>query len=131
MFKRGRAKRNLVRPGRYRYAMTFPKGALPPVDRSRGGFWSLTMYDRDYFMLASSPNGRTNIGTVSLEANELKFGPDGSLTLHLSHQAPGDADAKANWLQAPDDQFALIVRTYVPTEALLTGAYKLPNVQRA
>ncbi len=63
--------------------MTFPKGALPPVDRSRGGFWSLTMYDRDYFMLASSPNGRTNIGTVSLEANELKFGADGSLTLLL------------------------------------------------
>jgi hypothetical protein len=53
------------------------------------------------------------------------------LTLHLSHQAPDDPGAKTNWLPAPDDQFALIVRTYVPTEALLTGAYRLPNVQRA
>jgi hypothetical protein len=35
--------------------MTFPKDALPPVDRTRGGFWSLTMYDKDYFMLANSP----------------------------------------------------------------------------
>jgi hypothetical protein len=26
--------------------MTFPKDALPPLDRTRGGFWSLTMYDK-------------------------------------------------------------------------------------
>ena len=31
--------------GSHAYTMTFPKDALPPVDRSRGGFWSLTMYD--------------------------------------------------------------------------------------
>jgi hypothetical protein len=117
--------------GRYTYTVTFPKDALPPVDGTRGGFWSLTMYDKDYYMLAKSPNGRTNIGTVSLDANELKFAADGSLTLHLSHQEPTDADAKANWLPAPDDQFALIVRTYVPSEALLSGTYKLPDVQRA
>ena len=73
--------------GRYRYTMTFPKGALPPVDRDRGGFWSLTMYDQDYYMLATSPNGRHNIGTVNLDADELKFAADGSLTLHLSHAA--------------------------------------------
>ena len=124
------AKRTLLQ-GRYRYTMTFPKGALPPVDRSRGGFWSLTMYDKDYYMLASSPNDRTNIGTVSLDANELKFGADGSLTLHLSHRAPEGVEEKANWLPAPDDQFALIVRAYVPSAALLTGDYKLPDVHRA
>src|SRR5262245_40165510 len=94
--------------------MTLLKGALPPVDRSRGGFWSLTMYDKDYFMLPNSPNGRTNIGTVSLDANELKFNDDGSLTLHLSHDEPTDSVAKTNWLPSPEGQFALIVRTYVP-----------------
>ena len=130
-FIRGTDAKGALLQGRYRYTMTFPKGALPPVDRSRGGFWSLTMYDRDYFMLASPPNGRTNIGTVSLEANELTFGADGSLTLYLSHQAPANADAMPNWLPAPDDQFALIVRTYVPSEPLLTGDYQLPNVERA
>ena len=130
-FIRGTDAKNQLLQGRYRYTVTFPKDGLPPIDRSRGGFWSLTMYDRDYFLLANSPNGRTNIGTVSLEANELKFANDESLTIHISHQSPTDADAKANWLPAPDDQFALIVRTYVPSEALLSGAYKLPNVQRA
>jgi hypothetical protein len=82
--------------------MTFPKGALPPVDRSRGGFWSLTMYDKDYFMLPQSPNGRTNVGTVSLDADELKFATDGSLTITMSHEQPADPEARANWLPAPE-----------------------------
>jgi hypothetical protein len=116
--------------GRHTYSMTFPKDALPPVDRARGGFWSLTMYDRDYFMLPHSPNGRTNIGTVSLDAEELKFAPDGSLTLHLSKDEPTDADARANWLPAPEGQFALIIRAYVPEQAILAGSYKFPNVER-
>jgi hypothetical protein len=120
-----------MRKARYSTATnTFPKDALPPVDRSRGGFWSISMYDKDYFMLPKSPNGRTNIGTKNLEANELKFAGDGSLTITLSHDEPGDADARANWLPAPEGQFALIVRAYVLTQALFDGSYKLPNVQR-
>lgn len=35
--------------GRNQYTMTFTADALPPVGRSRGGFWSLTMYDKDAF----------------------------------------------------------------------------------
>jgi hypothetical protein len=116
--------------GRYRYTMTFPKDGLPPVDREKGGFWSLSMYDQDNFMLSTSPNGRHNIGTVNLDADELKFAADGSLTLHLSHAPPDAADARANWLPAPDAQFALIVRTYVPKAELIDGSYKLPDVQR-
>ncbi len=116
--------------GKHQYTMTFPKDALPPVDRSRGGFWSLTMYDKDDFMLPNSPNGRTNIGTVNLDANELKFAPDGSLTITMSHEQPAEAEARANWLPAPDGQFALIVRAYVPTQSVLDDTYKLPNVER-
>ncbi len=115
---------------KHSYTMTFPKDGLPPVDRSKGGFWSLTMYDRDYFMLPEPPNGRTNIGTVSLDADELKFAPDGSLTITMSRDEPQDAEAKANWLPTPEGQFALIVRAYVPTAPILDNSYKLPNVER-
>jgi hypothetical protein len=87
------------------------------------------VYDKDYFILSKSPNGRTNVGTVSLDANELKFAADGSLTIQMSHEPPADADARMNWLPAPKDQFALIVRVYVPTQAALDGSYKLPNVE--
>jgi len=130
-FIRGTDDKGALLQGRYRYTVTFAKDALPPVDRERGGFWSLTMYDRDYFMLAKSPNGRTNLGSVNLDANELKFAGDGSLTLHLSRDPPSDKDAQANWLPAPDGQFALLVRAYVPTQALIEHSYKLPDVVRA
>lgn len=127
-FVRGTDAKGALLQGRYRYTLTFPKGALPPVDRTRGGFWSLTMYDRDYYMLASSPNGRANIGTVNLDAEELVFNPDGSLTLTLSHAEPEEPGAKANWLPAPEGQFALLVRAYVPTTQIIEGAYALPDV---
>ncbi|MGH8087793.1 MAG: DUF1214 domain-containing protein, partial [Stenotrophomonas sp.] len=116
--------------GRYRYTMRFEKDALPPVDRARGGFWSLTMYDKDYYMLAESPNGRHNIGTVNLDANELQFADDGSLTLVLASDEPTSAAEKANWLPAPRDAFALIVRAYVPEASILDSSYALPDVVR-
>jgi len=130
-FIRGTDAKGALLEGRNTYTMTFPKDGLPPVDRTRGGFWSLTMYDKDYFMLADSANGRTNVGTVSLDANELKLAPDGSLTITISHAQPADAAALTNWLPAPEGQFALIVRTYVPTQPIQDGGYKLPNVERA
>jgi len=35
----------------------------------------------------------------------------------MSHELPADAEARRNWLPSPEDQFALIVRAYVPTQA--------------
>jgi hypothetical protein len=63
-FIRGTDSKSALLEGRNSYTMTFPKDALPPVDRTRGGFWSLTMYDKDYFMLPDSPNGRTLWGNI-------------------------------------------------------------------
>jgi hypothetical protein len=42
-FIRGTDAKGTLLEGRNTYTMTFPKDALPPVDRARGGFWSLTM----------------------------------------------------------------------------------------
>src|ERR1700739_4376824 len=55
---------------------------------------------------------------------------DGSLTITISQAEPTDAVARANWLPAPEGQFALIMRAYVPTQPVLDGSYKLPNVER-
>jgi hypothetical protein len=128
---RGTDSRGTLLEGRNAYTMKFAKDALPLMDRTKGGFWSLTMYDKDYFMLPNSPNGRTNIGTVSLDANELKFDNDGALTITISHAEPDNDVARANWLPSPDGQFALIVRCYVPTQPVQDGTYKLPNVERS
>ena len=48
-----------------------------------------------------------------------------------AEEQPTDADSRSNWLPAPNGRFALIVRTYVPTEQVLNGTYKLPNVERS
>jgi len=126
---RGTDSHGQILDGHDHYTMTFDQDALPPVDRSRRGFWSLTMYNKDIFMLADAPGGRVNLGTVNLDADDLRF-TDGKLTLHLSHQPPADPDARANWLPAPDDQFCLIIRAYVPGESILDGKYQFPDVIR-
>jgi hypothetical protein len=116
--------------GKHEYTMTFPKGGLPPLHDEVGGFWSLTMYNSELFMMREPPNGRANIGTVNLRAEQLKFNHDGSLTLFLGSSEPADEVGKANWLPAPDGGFALCLRTYVPQDSLHDGSYVLPNVVR-
>lgn len=118
-----------VLDGAANYTITFDADDLPPVDRERGGFWSITMYDADIFMLADPGNGRVNIGTAYLDADALRV-VDGKLTLHLGSTEPADADAKANWLPAPDGPFCLALRAYVPTDDLVTGTYRAPDVIR-
>ena len=130
-FIRGTDAKGQLLQGRYRYTMTFAKDGLPPIDRSRGGFWSLTMYDKDYYMLPDSPNKRTNIGTVSLDANELTFAADGSLTLHLSHQAARRRGRESQLAAGPQRSVRVDRAHLCANETLLNGAYKMPNVQRA
>ena len=68
--------------GANRYVMHFPAGQLPPVD----GFWSLTMYDDQYFFV---PN-KLNRFTLSAR-NALKHNADGSVDLYLQASSPGAA----------------------------------------
>lgn len=108
--------------GANRYILRFNKGELPPVD----GFWSLTMYDGDYFFV---PNP-INRYTVS-QRNELKFNRDGSVDLYIQNESPGK-DKEQNWLPAPNDKFILMMRLYWPKEqppSILDGSWKIPGVK--
>jgi hypothetical protein len=62
-----------------KYVMHFNKGDLPPVN----GFWSVTMYDKDYFFV---PNP-LNRYTLSAR-NKLVTNPDGSVDLYLQADSP-------------------------------------------
>lgn len=70
--------------------MHFPKGHLPPAE----GFWSLTMYDKDYFFV-ENPLNRYSISA----RQNLKPNADGSVDLYIQNESPG-ADKEANWLPA-------------------------------
>ena len=110
--------------GAKKYVMHFKKGLQPPVN----GFWSLTMYDANYFFV---PN-RLNRYTLS-PRDDLKANPDGSVDLYIQHESPG-AENEANWLPAPADRFILMLRMYWPKEkspSLLNGTWSIPRVSEA
>ena len=110
--------------GSYRYVIRFPKGELPPAH----GFWSLTMYDADYFFVAN-PIDRYSISP----RQPLKANPDGSVDLFIQKNSPG-ADKESNWLPAPAGKFLLMMRLYWPDEgkpSILNGTWTPPAVKRA
>jgi len=109
--------------GKNNYVMHFPKGHLPPV----GGFWSLTMYDADYFFV-DNPINRYSISA----RQHLKANADGSVDLYIQNQSPG-ADKESNWLPAPSGKFVLMLRMYWPNErspSIIKGTWTPPAVKK-
>jgi hypothetical protein len=109
-----------------RYTVTFPAGALPPVN----AFWSVTMYDGKSQLLIANPIDRYLINSPMLPS--LKTNSDGSLTLYLQKDTPG-ADKVSNWLPAPDGPPYLVMRLDWPKADLPSiyyGTWKPPAVQR-
>lgn len=106
------------------YTMHFAKDQLPPVR----GFWSLTMYDADYFFVANPLNRYTLSSRNRFDVN-----PDGSIALLIQHADPGPGK-QANWLPAPKGRFILMLRLYWPQEtppSILNGSWKIPAVVEA
>jgi hypothetical protein len=105
------------------YVVHFAKGETPPAD----GFWSITMYDSEYYFY---PNPLNKL-TVSLRDHPT-FNPDGSLDFYFSHEKPANAP-QANWLPAPPAQFILMMRIYWPREtppSILDGTWSPPLVKK-
>jgi len=110
--------------GANKYVVHFNKGELPPAN----AFWSITMYDKDYFFV---PNP-INRYTVS-SRNKFKTNADGSVDLYFQKDSPGK-DKEQNWLPAPADTFVLMMRLYWPSEkapSILDGTWKPPEVKQA
>ena len=109
--------------GANKYVMRFAKGQLPPVE----GFWSLTMYDANYFFVANPINRYSISARQNLKAN-----PDGSVDLYIQKDSPG-ADKESNWLPAPAGKFILMMRLYWPDESspsIIDGTWTTPTVRK-
>ncbi len=108
--------------GSEKYVLTFKAGQLPPVT----GFWSLTMYDAEYFFV-ENPLNRYSISP----RQPLKENSDGSIDLLIQHGSPG-ADLETNWLPAPQGKFILMMRLYWPNEtnpSIIDGTWTMPPVR--
>jgi len=109
--------------GSNKYVAHFKKGEMPPAN----AFWSITMYDKDYFFV---PNP-INRYTVS-SRNKFKTNADGSVDLYIQNQSPGP-DKETNWLPAPTGKFVLMMRMYWPDEkspSIINGTWKPPAAQK-
>ena len=105
-----------------RYVMHFTKAAVPPI--SPRGFWSLTTYDKEYFLAPNAINRNALSSRDRLQQN-----PDGSIDLYIQKKSPG-AGKEANWLPAPDGEFILMMRLYWPKDEAVNGAWVPPPARR-
>jgi hypothetical protein len=93
----------------HNYTISFPAGQLPPVN----AFWSLTMYDGKSQLLIKNPINRYLVNSPMLPG--MQKNADGSLTLYIQKDSPGEA-LEANWLPAPNDTIYLVMRLYWPKD---------------
>jgi hypothetical protein len=109
--------------GANKYVLHFDKGQMPPVD----GFWSLTMYNAQYFFV-DNPLNRYTLS----QRNKFKTNADGSTDLYIQADSPGK-NKESNWLPSPKDDFVLMFRLYWPKEndpTILDGSWKIPRVEK-
>lgn len=112
--------------GGRRYRVVVPAAGLPVREQ---GFWSLTMYEvmpDGRLFLTANPISRYSVGD---RTRGLVRAADGSLVLALQRTAPAQASDAANWLPTPAGPFRLMLRAYLPTEALASGGAALPRVE--
>jgi hypothetical protein len=108
---------------KYKYVMRFEKGQMPPVQ----GFWSVTMYDPEFFFVPNSIN-RYNLS----QRDKFVANSDGSVDLYIQAESPG-TDREPNWLPPPKGKFVLMLRLYWPKDTpptILDGSWKPPVVRR-
>lgn len=92
----------------------------PPCD----GFWSLTVYGPDVFLVAN-PIDRYSIGD---RTPGLRRDADGSLAITVGGPAPADT---SGWLPAPDGPYVLALRVYEGRPEVVDHRWFPPPLQRA
>ncbi len=106
--------------GAHNYQLHFD---VPPPVLS---FWSLTLYDGKTKLLVDNPINRYSIGD---RTKGIKYGKDGSLTIHLRHRKPA-GEAAANWLPTPKGPFYVVIRAYNAGPEVFNGSWSPPPIRR-
>ena len=106
--------------GKNRYVIHFAKGSEPKAK----AFWSLTMYNKQYNLVAN-PINRYSVG----DRSGMKADADGGMTIYLQRDNPG-TEHESNWLPAPDGPFFLILRTYLPEDDIVKQTWQPPKIMR-
>ncbi|KAJ7714032.1 hypothetical protein B0H14DRAFT_3523113 [Mycena olivaceomarginata] len=103
------------------------------------GFWSLTMYGGDGFLVPNSLDrySLNNRGNMTYPDGTLVYGSESPADstepfymLLQSTDIPASAEWESNWLPTPADggEFRFYLRWYGPTESLSDGTYTYPKI---
>jgi len=106
--------------GKDNYKIRFAPGQEPEVN----AFWSLTMYEEG----ANFTDNEMDRYSIGDRTAGLKRDADGGLTIYIQHKKPSD-DKVSNWLPAPEGEFFMWLRAYLPQEKHLKGQWDIPPVQ--
>jgi len=99
------------------YVIHFPAGQLPPAN----AFWSITISNPRGLMIANTDDIYHVGSETGFATNE-----DGSVDFYVQESRPEGREN--NWLPAPDGDFKLWLRIYLPTQSVLDGQYQVPAV---
>ena len=107
--------------GAKRYVAHFAPGTAPPPAED---FWSLTLYDKNQFLVANSANRY-----LLNDRSRLHYNADGSLDVYIQPNAPADPSQHDNWLPSPPpgdpanptQGFNLLMRLYGITPSAFDG----------
>ncbi|MGI9531678.1 DUF1254 domain-containing protein [Lutimonas sp.] len=107
--------------GTNKYILHFDADKLPPVK----GFWSVTMYDKNGFLVDNSIE-RYELGSMK----DMIYNEDGSLDIYIQSEAPEGREA--NWLPSTvaGQDFELTFRMYWPDESVINRTWQMPGVQK-
>jgi hypothetical protein len=99
------------------YVIHFAPGQTPPAR----GFWSITVYDQDGFLVPNSIQ-RYDVGSET----GLTPNADGSIDIFVQSTPP--ATMESNWLPTPAGPFELTMRLFWPDQSALSGAWMPPPI---
>jgi hypothetical protein len=108
-------------------------GEIPPVNAL--GFWSVTLYDINGFLVDNPDVSYNAIGIPYVQNHKACLNADKSLDLYIQSDPPSDPKQFCNWLAAPlpnpsnpTGQFILFLRAYWPDQAVLNGTWNPPPI---
>lgn len=119
--------------GQNNYTLTFQAGEFPPYDRTKHGFWSVTMYNSTYNLVPGSTSYSINSYYPEYQGRD----SSGGMTILIQSEQPEELPEGTYWLQSPsgtdtdDDTFFLFLRVYVPDPSVsVTQSWVPPQIVR-
>ena len=106
--------------GGNQHVIHFEPGGTPPAK----AFWSLTVYDRNGFLIANDLN---RFGIRSRD--DVRYNTDGSLDIYLGPEC-ADPHGDSNWIPTIAGPLDMSMRLYMPENEFLTGQWTPPPIRR-